>query len=107
MANALLDIPGTARKGEIITVKVVLSHIMETGYRRDISGKPIPRNIVTWFSCTYGGEEVFRCEMTQAIAANPYLGFTTRATASGPMVLTWQDDEGVRYREEIAIRVTD
>ena len=107
MANALLDIPGTARKNEIITVKVVLSHIMETGYRRDISGRPIPRNIVRWFACTYGGAEIFRCEMTQAIAANPYLGFSTRAERSGPMVLIWQDDEGVNYREEVFIRVTD
>lgn len=107
MANALLDIPGTVKKGAIFTVKVVLSHIMETGYRRDISGKPIPRNIVTAFSCHYGGVEVFRAEMTQAIAANPYLGFTTVATVSGPLVLSWVDDEGIGYREEIVIKVVD
>ena len=106
MANALLDIPGTVKNGEILTVKIVLSHIMETGYRRDISGRVIPRNIVTWFSCVYDGEEVFRCEMTQAVAANPYLGFTVVATRSAPMVMSWADDEGVRYREEIAITVT-
>lgn len=106
MSDALLDVPGTVKKSEIFTVKIVMSHVMETGYRRDISGKPIPRNIVKWFSCTYGGDEVFRCDMTQAIAANPYLGFTTIATESGPMVLSWQDDEGIKYREEIAITVT-
>ena len=105
MANALLDIPKSVRAGEVFTVKVVLSHVMETGYRRDISGKVIPRNIIKWFSCSYDGEEIFRCDMTQAIAANPYLGFTTIATKSGPLVMVWEDDEGVRIREEAQITV--
>lgn len=105
MGNALLDIPKSVKAGEIFTVKVVLSHVMETGYRRDISGKPIPRNIIKWFACTYGGAEVFRCDMTQAVAANPYLGFTTIATVSGPMVMIWEDDEGTRATEEVQITV--
>lgn len=106
MSDALLDIPTKVRAGEIFTVKVVLSHIMETGYRRDISGKVIPRNIIKWFSCFYGGEEVFRCDMTQAIAANPFLAFTTIATQSGPLVMRWADDEGTAYKEEVMIEVS-
>jgi sulfur-oxidizing protein SoxZ len=106
MANALLDIPGTVRKGEAFTVKIVLSHVMETGYRRDISGKPIPRNIITRFVATLGGEDVIRLDLTQAVAANPYFGFQARAETSGPLVMTWEDDEGASYREEVAITVT-
>lgn len=105
MANALLDIPGTVKKGEAFTVKIVLSHIMETGYRRDIAGKPIARNIVTRFVATLGGEEVLRIDLTQAIAANPYFGFRAKTEVSAPLVMTWEDDEGVKYREEVAIKV--
>lgn len=106
MANALFDIPKSARKGEIITVKAVLSHIMETGYRRDISGKPIPRNIIRTLTCTYDGAEIFRAELTQAIAANPYFGFTTLATRTGPLIFEWHDDEGMKYREQFLLEVT-
>lgn len=105
MTNALLDIPGTVKKGEPFTVKVVLDHIMETGYRRDITGKPITRNIIRWFRATLGGEEVMRIELTQAVAANPYFGFFAVTDVSAPLVLTWEDDEGVAYREEVAIKV--
>ena len=106
MANALLDIPATVRKGEPFTIKVVLSHVMETGYRRDIAGKAIARNIVRSFVATLGGLEVIRIELTQAVAANPYFGFRARTDVSAPLVMRWEDDEGVRYREEVAIKVT-
>jgi sulfur-oxidizing protein SoxZ len=106
MANALIDIPKTVRRGEPFTVKVVLDHIMETGYRRDISGKPIPRNIVRWFAASLGGEEIIRIDLTQAVAANPYFGFRAVANVSAPLVMVWEDDAGAKYREEIAITVT-
>lgn len=105
MANALLDIPATVKKGEVFTIKIVLDHIMETGYRRDISGKAIPRNIVRSFVATLGGEEVIRVDLTQAVAANPYFGFRARTDVSAPLVMTWEDDEGKKYREEVAIKV--
>lgn len=105
MANALFDIPRTAKKGEIITVKIVLSHIMETGYRRDISGKSIPRNIIKSLTCTYDGAEILRIELTQAIAANPYFGFTTTATHTGPLTFEWHDDESQTYTERFMLEV--
>ena len=107
MANALIDIPASVKKGEVFTVKIVLSHIMETGYRRDITGKVIPRDIVRRFTATYDGAEIFAVDLTQAVAANPYFGFTTIATVSGPMVFSWVDDAGVAEREQAMIRVTD
>lgn len=105
MANALLDIPATVKKNETFTIKIVLSHIMETGYRRDISGKAIARNIVRHFVATLGETEVIRIDLTQAVAANPYFGFRARTDVSAPLVMTWEDDEGVKYREEVAIKV--
>ncbi|MGL4494922.1 MAG: thiosulfate oxidation carrier complex protein SoxZ [Beijerinckiaceae bacterium] len=106
MANALYDIPRTVKQGEFFTIKIVLSHVMETGYRRDISGKEIPRNIVRELVCHYDGAEIFRADLTQAIAANPYFGFTTVATRSAPLIFTWHDDAGDKVREEFPITVS-
>lgn len=107
MANALLDIPKTARKGDIITLKALVSHAMETGYRRDISGAVIPRLIIHTFTCRYDGAEIFRAELFPAMAANPLIAFTTIATRSGPLVFTWVDDAGVTITETADLVVTD
>lgn len=94
MSNALIDVPESVKKGDVFIVKIVLSHIMETGYRRDITGKVIARNIIRRFTAHYEGAEVFAVDLTQAVAANPYFGFAVVAGASGPMVFNWVDDAG-------------
>ena len=66
---------------------------METGYRRT-NGAPIPRDIITPFVCTYNGEEVFRAELHPAIAANPFIAFSTVATESGTLAFHWTGDNG-------------
>ena len=47
MARALINVPKTAKRGQIIEIKTLISHIMETGFRRNNVGQPIPRNIIT------------------------------------------------------------
>jgi sulfur-oxidizing protein SoxZ len=105
MATALLYVPKTAKKGDIVALKAVFSHPMETGYRRDVSGKAIPRDIVSKFACTYAGEEVFRADFFPAVAANPFISFTTVATVSGPLVFTWTDDAGKSWSETTQLTV--
>lgn len=94
MPNALISVPKRARRGEIIEVKTLISHVMETGYRRTESGAAIPRDILRLFVCNYAGEEVFRAEFHPAIAANPYLAFHLVATESGSLVCEWSGDNG-------------
>jgi sulfur-oxidizing protein SoxZ len=106
MATALLYTPKTAPKGEIVTLKAVFSHPMETGHRRDVRGRAIPRDIVKAFSCRYDGAEVFRADFSPAVAANPFISFTTIATSSGPIVFTWTDDAGKTWSETAQIVVT-
>jgi sulfur-oxidizing protein SoxZ len=98
MATALLYVPKTAKKGEVITLKAVFSHPMETGYRRDVQGRTIPRDIISKFSCRYDGAEVFRVDFHPAIAANPFISFSTAATMYGPIVFTWTNNAGARPR---------
>lgn len=84
----------TAKKGELVEVKALVSHIMETGQRRDAAGNVIPRKILNKFVCTVAGKEVFSADFEPAISANPYIQFKFRAQESGPVVLTWIDDDG-------------
>lgn len=77
MPATRIVVPAKARKGEVIEIKTLIHHVMETGFRRDNTGKAIPRNIITRFTCTYGGEEVFRMDLFTGIAANPFVAFTT------------------------------
>jgi sulfur-oxidizing protein SoxZ len=105
MAAALINVPERARRGEIIEIKTLVSHPMETGYRRTQLGAPIPRDIIRTFVCTYNGTEIFRAELHPAIAANPFLVFSTVATESGTLGFQWTGDNGFALTESAAIRV--
>ena len=94
MARALINVPNTAKRGQFIEIKTLISHIMETGFRRDNVGKLIPRNIITDLVCTYNGEEIFRAGLYPAIAANPFITFFTVATESGTIAFKWTGDNG-------------
>jgi sulfur-oxidizing protein SoxZ len=94
MARALINVPRKAQRGEVIEIKTLVAHVMETGYRRDNVGNPIPRDIICRFLCTYNGVEVFRADLFPAVAANPYLSFFTIATESGTLKFQWIDEHG-------------
>ena len=95
-----------AKKGDIIEVKALVSHIMETGNRKDKDGKVIPRQILNRFTCTVNGKEVFAADFEPAVSANPYIQFKFKAAESGPVVLTWTDDDGSTIVGEETITVT-
>ena len=102
---ARVQLPRQARRGEIIEVRIAIQHRMETGFRFDHFGKPIPKNVVNEVVCRYNGAEIFRAEMGSGVAANPYLQFHTVAEASGELVFEWVDDAGVRGTERASIEV--
>ena len=105
MAKALIRMPTEAKRGEVLEVKTLISHPMETGYRRDSMGQPIPRHIINRFVCTYNGQEVFRAEFFPAIAANPFLSFFTVANETGEVIFQWTDDQGNIQTETVRITV--
>jgi sulfur-oxidizing protein SoxZ len=104
-ARALVNVPAKARKGEIIEIKTLIAHPMETGFRVGLNGALIPRDIITTFACTYNGEEIFRADFSPAIAANPFLTFFTVATATGTIELQWTGDNGFAAAESAPITV--
>jgi sulfur-oxidizing protein SoxZ len=105
VASALINVPARARRGEVIEVKTLISHPMETGYRRSQLGGLIPRDIIRLFVCTYNGTEVFRAELHPAIAANPFIVFSTVATESGTLAFRWTGDNGFSVAESVTIAV--
>lgn len=106
MTKALVRVPEEAKAGEVITVKVLIRHPMESGHRRDRVGERIPRNIIHRFAAHYDGDEVLRIDMFPGIAANPYLEFRMVARASGDIVFTWADDDGNTHTKKTAVKVT-
>ena len=106
MAKVRIAVPETAQQGEIIEIKTLISHPMESGFRRGAFGEVIPRNILKEFKCTYNGDEVFRAEFFPAVTANPFLTFFTVATESGELEFTWTDQHGAVTSEKRSIAVT-
>jgi sulfur-oxidizing protein SoxZ len=105
MARALINVPASVKRGEIFEIKTLISHPMETGFRVTYNGALIPRNIIQTFVCTYDGVEVFRAEFSSAIAANPFLTFSTIATQSGTLEFRWTGDDGFEAVETAQIEV--
>jgi sulfur-oxidizing protein SoxZ len=101
-----IRLPKQARRGEIIAIRTLFSHVMESGFRRDRSGTLIPRKIVNKFTCTFNGRPVFSCDLEPGIAANPYLQFSARVVRSGTFKFTWTDDDGKIVAAEEKITVT-
>src|SRR5215218_7007829 len=94
MTAALINVPRTAKRGEIIEIKTLMSHIMETGYRHTAEGTVVPRDIITSFACRYNGTEIFRADLFPAFSANPFISFFTVATDSGKFDFEWIGDKG-------------
>ena len=105
MASALINVPARAKRGEVIEIKTLMSHIMETGFRRTASGDLVPRDIITSFSCRYNGFEIFRADLFPAIAANPFMTFFTVATESGKFDFEWIGDRGFTETASASITV--
>jgi sulfur-oxidizing protein SoxZ len=106
MPRALITVPKTAKRGDVLEIKTLIQHPMETGYRPGADGRPLPRDIITLFTCTYAGAEVFRADLFPAMSANPFLTFTTVATESGDIVFHWKGDNGFEQTETVSITVT-
>lgn len=100
-----VKVPKTASAGEVITIKTLISHKMESGQRKDKDGNVIPRHIINRFEAAFNGEPIFSADINPAISANPYLEFSAKVDESGTFTFTWTDDDGSVYTAEEAIEV--
>lgn len=100
-----VKVPKTAKAGEVVLLKTLISHEMESGQRKDKDGNIIPRKIINKFSCEFNGEQVFSCDIDPAISANPYFEFSAKVNESGAFKFSWVDDDGSVYTDEQKIEV--
>ncbi|HET7850882.1 MAG TPA: thiosulfate oxidation carrier complex protein SoxZ [Pseudolabrys sp.] len=105
-ATPRLKLPSQAKKGDIIEIKTLLPHPMESGQRKGKDGKPIPRKIINKFVCTFNGKPVFTADLEPAVAANPYMEFFAKVEESGTFRFAWTDDDGTVTTAEQKITVT-
>ena len=100
-----LKIPKEVKKGEVIEIKTLLPHVMESGQRKDKDGKTIPRKIIKQFVCTFNGKDVFKSDWQPGISANPYMAFFAKVNESGTFEFAWHDDDGSVYKASSKIEV--
>jgi sulfur-oxidizing protein SoxZ len=100
-----IKLPKDVKKGDIIEIKTLVAHDMESGQRKDQNGKIIPRRIINKFACSFNGKPVFACDLGTSVAANPYLQFSARVEESGTLAFSWTDDDGttITAEEKIAL----
>ena len=92
---ARVQVPQEAKRGEAIEIRIAIQHPMETGFRFDLMGRAVPKNVINSLVARYNGAEIFRAELGSGVAANPFLQFYTIAEASGEIEFSWVDDSGI------------
>lgn len=101
-----VKVPKSAEAGEVITIKTLISHKMESGQRKDKEGNAIPRSIINRFTCEFEGEMVVDVAMEPAISTNPYFEFEAKVSSAGEFKFTWYDDDGSVYDTTKAIKIS-
>jgi sulfur-oxidizing protein SoxZ len=101
-----VKVPSSASAGDVIEIKTLISHQMESGQRKDADGNTIPRSIINRFVATFNGETIIDVTMEPAISTNPYFEFAATVPESGEFVFTWYDDDGSVYEEKASIEVS-
>ncbi|MAI89521.1 thiosulfate oxidation carrier complex protein SoxZ [Ponticaulis sp.] len=106
MTTIRLSVPDTAERDEIIQIRAMIQHDMESGFRVGARGEFLPRDIITRFECFYNGDQVFAADFHPGVAANPFLEFHVRATDSGSFEFVWTDQHGEVWTDTASIQVS-
>ena len=100
-----VKVPKSAAAGDVITIKTLISHPMESGQRKDGDGNIIPRSIINRFTCEFNGESIIDVTLEPAVSTNPYVEFDAKVPEAGDFKFTWYDDDGSVYEETKSISV--
>ncbi|GBE42011.1 sulfur oxidation protein SoxZ [bacterium BMS3Bbin10] len=102
-----VKVPKSAKVGDTIQIKTLISHKMETGLRKDKkTGKKIPRQIINMFVAKFNGKQVFQAKMYPSISANPYIAFFLKVPEAGELDFTWTDDSGKTWSAKKKLAVS-
>jgi sulfur-oxidizing protein SoxZ len=86
------------------TVRVLMSHEMETGQRRDSAGKLVPAWFIQDITALLNGKPVLTAEWGPAVSKNPFLQFSIKGAKAGDKVsITWKDNKGDTRTDEATV----
>ena len=90
--------------GDKTTVRVLMSHEMETGLRKDAAGKTIPAWFIQEVTAAHNGKAVFSAQWGPSVAKNPFLQFTVKGAKAGDKIaVTWKDNKGETRTDEATV----
>lgn len=90
--------------GDKVTVRVLMSHEMETGQRKDANGQVIPAWFIQDVTASLNGKQVFRAEWGPAVSKNPFLQFNLKGAKVGDKLsVTWKDNKGETRTDEAVV----
>ena len=102
-----VKVPKKVSAGDIITIKTLISHKMESGRRKDKkTGELIPRHIIDKFTAKLDGVTFFEADWHGAVSANPYTSFTLKAEKSGELEFIWHDEQGEVFSKKAQLNVS-
>ena len=93
-----------AERDGVVNVKILMSHEMETGQRKDASGALVPAHYIQRVTATYQGRTVLSAQWGPAVAKNPFLEFNFKGGKKGDKIaITWEDNKGETRTDETTI----
>jgi sulfur-oxidizing protein SoxZ len=101
-----VKLPKSVNKGQVVQIKTLIPHKMETGRRKNKKGGKIPRFIINKVEETFNGKPVVTADFHPAVSANPYFSFYARIEESGTFKFVWTDDKGgkVTTSKKVAVK---
>ena len=105
--GARILIPPSPKAGDTIEIRILIQHPMETGFRHELSGAAVPKNVIQSLKLEFNAQVLLEAELGTGTAANPFLQFQTRIFESGWFVLNWIDDLGVKGSERVLCTLRD
>ncbi|MCA3182643.1 MAG: thiosulfate oxidation carrier complex protein SoxZ [Cupriavidus sp.] len=90
--------------GDEVNVRALMAHPMETGFRKDSSGNPIPAHYITEVIASVNGKTVLTAEWGGAISTNPYFEFDVKAKKGDKITLKWIDNKGESKEETVEVK---
>jgi sulfur-oxidizing protein SoxZ len=105
MARVLIHIPDRPKVMDIIEIKALIAHPMESGYRNNGQGLSMPRDIITDFECRFDETIIFLAKLAPAVSANPFFSFHWRVLSAGTLSFRWRGDNGFDVTEQRRLEV--
>lgn len=93
-----------ASKDGVTEVKALMSHEMETGFRKDASGNPIPAWFIAEVTAKLNGKDVMKAQWGPSVSKNPFLAFKIKGGKAGDKItITWVDSKGDTRTDEATV----